>query len=456
MKSVEKLLIANRGEIACRIIRTCKDMGIKTVAVYSEADREALHVRCADEAYKIGPPPVSESYLDGTAIFRVMQECGATAVHPGYGLLSENASFARMLQQAGYLWIGPDPVTIDTMGDKERARALAINLGVPVAPGSGRFRPGDTVMKREIGEKIGYPLLVKAAAGGGGIGMRAVSFEKELDVQIETTQKLAGRIFGDPSIFLERYVSNARHVEIQVFGFGNGEGIHLFDRDCSIQRRFQKIIEEAPAPGLPVDIRIRMQAAALALVRHQSYLGAGTVEFIYDCDRMDFYFLEMNTRIQVEHAVTEMVTGIDLVRWQIEAATGAFISVKQEDIKLTGHALECRIYAERPEKNFMPSPGTLTCLQFPEETADLRIDTGVEQGDKITPYYDPMIAKIIAAGPDRASALSRMKAALSQTKIEGPGCNVAFLLKVIADPGFEKVAINTNYIENLPAIVSVN
>ncbi|MFC4271338.1 acetyl-CoA carboxylase biotin carboxylase subunit [Sneathiella chungangensis] len=447
MKTVEKLLIANRGEIACRIIRTCKKMGIKTVSVYSEADREALHVRIADEAYEIGPPPVNESYLDVRAILRVMQESGANAVHPGYGLLAENAAFARAVQEAGHLWIGPDPATIDAMGDKERARALAISLGVPVAPGSGRFQPSDDVDKKDIADKIGYPLLIKAAAGGGGIGMRAVSSAEELDAQIETTQKLAGRIFGDPSVFLERYVANARHVEVQIFGFGNGEGIHLFDRDCTIQRRFQKIIEEAPAPALPKDIRIRMQEAALILVRHQSYLGAGTVEFIYDCDRKDFYFLEMNTRIQVEHAVTEMVTGIDLVRWQIEAATGAFTAARQEDFDLTGHALECRIYAERPEKNFMPSPGTLTCLQFPEQTDDLRIDTGVEQGDKITPYYDPMIAKIVASGPDRAAAISRMRTALSQTKIEGPGCNLAFLLMVLTDPDFEKVDITTNYIE---------
>jgi acetyl/propionyl-CoA carboxylase alpha subunit len=448
MKSVDKLLIANRGEIACRIIRTCKKMGIPTVAVYSEADRDALHVKSADEAYEIGPSPVNESYLKAEAILQIMKESGANAVHPGYGLLSENAGFARVVQQAGYVWIGPDPATIDVMGDKERARELAISLDVPVLPGSGRIGPDDSSEHTDIVGKIGFPLLVKAAAGGGGIGMRQVSSSEKLVAQIETTQKLAERIFGDPSVFLERYVAKARHVEIQVFGFGNGQGIHLFDRDCTIQRRFQKIIEEAPAPSLPKGIRKEMQDAALKLVQHQKYLGAGTVEFIYDCDREDFYFLEMNTRIQVEHAVTEMVTGVDLVRWQIEAASGSFTSALQDDYEQTGHALECRIYAERPEKNFMPSPGTLVLLQFPEQADDLRIDTGVEQGDTITPFYDPMIAKIIASGNDRSAAISRMLLALSETKIEGLGTNLDFLSEVLADPEFANVNITTNYIEN--------
>ncbi|MZR32306.1 acetyl-CoA carboxylase biotin carboxylase subunit [Sneathiella litorea] len=449
MTPVEKLLIANRGEIACRIIRTCKIMGIPTVAVHSEADRDSLHVKMADEAFEIGPPPVNESYLDIKAILNVMKESGANAVHPGYGLLAENAGFAREVQQAGYIWIGPAPATIDTMGDKERARELAISLDVPVLPGSGRFQPEDGSDPSGIAEKIGYPLLVKAAAGGGGIGMRAVPSAEKLAGQIETTQKLAARIFGDSSVFLERYVPNARHVEVQVFGFGNGEGIHLFDRDCTIQRRFQKIIEEAPAPALSGELRARMQKAALTLVQHQSYLGAGTVEFIYDCDRDDFYFLEMNTRIQVEHAVTEMVSGIDLVRCQIEAASGKFSSAKQEEIVISGHAIECRIYAERPEKKFMPSPGTLTTLEFPEQTEDLRIDTGVVQGDKITPYYDPMIAKIITSGRDRSAAIARMQKALSETRIEGLGNNLAFLLEVLADPDFGNVNITTNYIDRL-------
>lgn len=447
MTSVEKLLIANRGEIACRIIRTCRMMGIPTVAVHSEADREALHVRSADEAYEIGPAPVSESYLKIDAILDVMKKSGANAVHPGYGLLAENAGFARAVQAAGYIWIGPDPDTIDAMGDKERARALAVRLGVPVAPGSARFRPGETIDKAAITRDIGYPLLVKAAAGGGGIGMRIVKGEAELESQVETTQKLAERTFGDPSVFMERFVANARHVELQIFGFGNGEGIHLFDRDCSIQRRFQKIVEEAPAPALSDSIRDKMRQAALALIRHQSYLGAGTVEFIYDCDRDEFYFLEMNTRIQVEHAVTEMVTGVDLVKCQIEAATGHFNNARQEDFALTGHAIECRIYAERPEKKFMPSPGTLKTLRFPEQDDSLRIDTGVAEGDKITPYYDPMIAKIISFGSDREAAIARMRRALKETEIDGPGNNIAFLLEVLDDPDFANMNITTGYVE---------
>tara|TARA_R100000005_G_scaffold96241_1_gene81694 strand:+ start:21573 stop:22928 length:1356 start_codon:yes stop_codon:yes gene_type:complete len=447
MKSVEKLLIANRGEIACRIIRTCRNMGIPTVAVYSEADKEALHVRSADEAYEIGPAPVKESYLRIAAILDVMKKSGANAVHPGYGLLSENAGFARAVQAAGHIWIGPAPDTIDAMGDKERARELAIRLGVPVAPGSARFKPGETIDKAAVTRDIGYPLLVKAAAGGGGIGMRIVNDENALENQVETTQKLAERTFGDPSVFMERYVANARHVELQVFGFGNGEGIHLFDRDCSIQRRFQKIIEEAPAPALSDEIRQNMREAALKLIRHQSYLGAGTVEFIYDCDRNEFYFLEMNTRIQVEHAVTEMVTGVDLVKCQIEAAIGSFNSARQEDYTLTGHAIECRIYAERPEKKFMPSPGTLKTLRFPAPDDSLRIDTGVAEGDKITPYYDPMIAKVISYGSNREAAIARMCKALQEMEIDGPGNNVAFLLDVLSDPDFVDVNITTGYVE---------
>jgi len=376
MKSVEKLLIANRGEIACRIIRTCRNMGIPTVAVYSEADKEALHVRSADEAYEIGPAPVKESYLRIAAILDVMKKSGANAVHPGYGLLSENAGFARAVQAAGHIWIGPAPDTIDAMGDKERARELAIRLGVPVAPGSARFKPGETIDKAAVTRDIGYPLLVKAAAGGGGIGMRIVNDENALENQVETTQKLAERTFGDPSVFMERYVANARHVELQVFGFGNGEGIHLFDRDCSIQRRFQKIIEEAPAPALSDEIRQNMREAALKLIRHQSYLGAGTVEFIYDCDRNEFYFLEMNTRIQVEHAVTEMVTGVDLVKCQIEAAIGSFNSAPSKlmfdgsiDDQLNWRATPS-YRPDQPHKSYQPWTQVYTPLhEFPRSPA---------------------------------------------------------------------------------------
>lgn len=446
MKSVRKLLIANRGEIACRIIRTCKAMGITTVAVHSEADHEALHVKNADIACEIGPPPVGKSYLDMDAILRAVEETEADAVHPGYGLLAENADFARAVQKANKIWIGPDPLTIEVMGDKERARDLAKTLGVPILPGSGRIRPGDKVNHAEVDSMIGYPLLVKAAGGGGGIGMRLVTKSSDLDTQIGATQELAERIFKDPTVFVERYVTNARHIEIQVFGFGDGRGIHLFDRDCTIQRRFQKVIEEAPAPALSDDICKRMQKAALAIVKQQQYLGAGTVEFIYDCDRDEFYFLEMNTRIQVEHTVTEMVSGIDLVRYQIEAAVGCFPSPWQENYNLNGHAIECRIYAERPENNFLPSAGRLTRLHFPKQVDGLRIDTGVGEGDNITPYYDPMIAKFITWGPDRSAAILRMYKALLDTVIEGVSSNLKFLLDVLDDPDFQSARVTTNYV----------
>ena len=446
--SITKLLIANRGEIACRIIRTCREMNIATVAVHSEADREALHVARADAAYEIGPPPAAKSYLDIDAILHAAKISGADAVHPGYGFLAENADFARAVQGAGYQWIGPRPATIEAMGDKQRARCLAVAAKVPVLPGSARFERGEIGDPGEAAASIGFPLLVKPAAGGGGIGMGVVTSTSELSAQIETTQRLAERAFGDASIYLERYVGNARHVEVQVFGLGDGNGVHLFDRDCTIQRRFQKVIEEAPAPGLPDKVRTRLLESALALVREQRYLGAGTVEFIYDCDYQEAYFLEMNTRIQVEHAVTEMITGIDLVRWQLEVAAGTVHLPPQENINLGGHALECRIYAERPEKNFLPSPGLLTKLRFPSATDDLRIDTGVREGDRVTPFYDPMIAKMIASGPDRGGAIARMRDALEAVDIEGVSTNREFLLDVLDDPKFVNVAVTTRYVDS--------
>lgn len=447
MSPISKLLIANRGEIACRIIRTCKEMGIKTVAVHSEADSAALHVSLADEALEIGPPPAPKSYLNAQAILDAAQQSGADAIHPGYGFMSENADFAAQVQGAGLIWIGPAPDTISAMGDKERARSIARECNVPVLPGSNRFDTGEIENLEAIADEIGYPLLVKAAAGGGGIGMRVVESSDKLAAAIETTQKLAGRTFNDPSVYLERYVSNARHIEVQIFGFGDGSGVHIFDRDCTIQRRFQKVIEEAPAPALPDGARARLHEAALSLVRGQRYLGAGTVEFVYDCDREDVTFLEMNTRIQVEHSATEMVTGLDLVRWQIEAASGDLAVPGQDDVACLGHAVECRIYAERPEKNFFPSPGPLETLQFPETSDDLRIDTGVREGDVITPFYDPMIAKMIASGPDRDAALARMRTALVETKISGVGTNLPFLLEVIDDPEFKAANVTTRYVD---------
>lgn len=449
MPPIAKLLIANRGEIACRIMRTCRELGIATVAVHSEADREALHVSQADESYEIGPPPAAKSYLDIDAVLGAAKSSGADAIHPGYGFLAENAAFAQRVKDAGLVWVGPAPETISAMGDKERARDIAADSGVPILPGSQRFADGDIDDLDAVVAPIELPLLVKAAAGGGGIGMRVVEDMETLAGEIEVTQKLAARTFGDPSVYLERYVANARHVEVQVFGFGNGEGVHLFDRDCTIQRRFQKVIEEAPAPDLPVAVRARLHAAALSLVRSQRYLGAGTVEFIYDCDREEITFLEMNTRIQVEHAATEMITGVDLVRWQIEAAAGDF---KAADAAASdGHAIECRIYAERPEKNFFPSPGTLETLRFPDGSRQLRIDTGVRGGDTITPFYDPMIAKVIAKGADRAAAIAVMKSALLQTEISGVGTNVAFLIEVLDDPDFQDMKVTTRYVDQRQA-----
>ncbi|KAA3630012.1 MAG: acetyl-CoA carboxylase biotin carboxylase subunit, partial [Proteobacteria bacterium] len=409
MKNVKRILIANRGEIACRVIRTCKAMGVETVSVHSEADAGALHASISDVSVPIGPPPAAKSYLDADALIEAARANGADAVHPGYGFLSESAAFANAVIEAGLLWIGPPPAVIDAMGDKERAREIARCAGIPVLPGSERIGPGDTVDAVETGSRIGFPLLVKAAAGGGGIGMQVVDEPRRLSSQIEKTQSLAGRSFADSSVYLERYIRNARHVEVQVFGDGSGGGVHLFDRDCTIQRRFQKVIEEAPAPGIPETVREEMRDAAMALVRDQRYTGAGTVEFIYDRDREDFYFLEMNTRIQVEHAVTEMVTGVDLVRWQIEQCAGTWAPLSQEDIAVRGHAVECRIYAERPGKNFLPSPGQLDRLRFPREADHLRIDVGVREGDAITPFYDPLIAKLIVRGSDRKDAVTRMR-----------------------------------------------
>ncbi len=447
MRPIERLLIANRGEIACRIIRTCRAMGIATIAVYSEPDREALHVTRADASYPIGPPPVARSYLDGAAILRAAASGGADAVHPGYGLLAENAGFAHAVEDAGLVWIGPEPATIEAMGDKHEARRLATAAGIPVLPGSGRLEPGEALDHDALGAAIGFPLLVKAAAGGGGIGMRVVAEPAELGAQIETAQRLAARTFGDPSVYLERYVANARHVEVQVFGFGDGRGFHLFDRDCTVQRRFQKVIEEAPAPALAERVRRTMHEAALELLRGQRYRGAGTVEFIYDRDREVFYFLEMNTRIQVEHAVTEMITGVDIVRCQIEAAGGVFRSAAQGDYRASGHAIECRIYAERPEKHFLPSPGRLARLRFPPRSPDLRIDTGVREGDRITPYYDPMIAKLICRGRDREAAIARMRRALAGTEIEGVGTNLEFLGSTLDDPEFRRAEMTTRFVE---------
>ncbi len=445
--SIAKVFIANRGEIACRIIRSCRAMDIKTVAVFSEADADALHVSEASHSLEIGPAPVAKSYLNQDALLMALRVSGADAVHPGYGFLAENAGFAAAVENMGRIWIGPQPQTIEAMGDKERAREIARAAGIPVVPGSRRFSPGDTAGLAAAGEEVGYPLLVKAAAGGGGIGMRLVSNPENLQAQVETTQSLAERSFGDGTVYLERFIAHARHIEVQVFGFGDGRGVHYFDRDCSVQRRFQKVIEEAPAPGLSAETRASLCEAALALVAHVNYRGAGTVEFIYDRQAETFYFLEMNTRIQVEHAVTEMITGADLVAAQIELAAGNLVLPEQGDISTDGHAIECRIYAERPEKKFLPSPGELKRFDFPEESAGLRIDTGLRQGDRITPYYDPMIAKVITRGQSRNDAIAHMLQVLDEIRIEGVSTNLEFLGQVLRDRVFCQDLATTRYVD---------
>lgn len=444
---IETLLIANRGEIACRIARTCRDLGIRSVAVHSEADAEAAHVALCDEAVAIGPPPARQSYLNTEAVLEAARRTGANAVHPGYGFLSENRAFAEAVMAEGMVWVGPAPQTIEDMGDKDRARAIAAAAGVPILPGSRRFAPDDGEGLEEAADGVGYPLLVKAAAGGGGIGMRRVDRPEDLFAVVSATWSMAAKAFADGAVYLERFVPNARHVEVQVFGFGDGTGVHLHDRDCSVQRRFQKIIEEAPAPDLAPEARARMHRTAVDLVARQRYDGAGTVEFIYDADRGEAYFLEMNTRLQVEHPVTEMITGIDLVAWQIRHAEGRLPPVAQEDIAVSGHAMECRVYAERPEKNFLPSPGRIEALSWPEDGQGVRVDAGVLAGGTVTPYYDPMIGKVIAAGADRPQAMRRLAEALAATEVRGPSTNVAFLRAVLDSPGFSAGPVTTGFVQ---------
>jgi 3-methylcrotonyl-CoA carboxylase alpha subunit len=444
---MRRILIANRGEIACRVIRACKVLGVETVAVYSEADANALHVQMADIAVPIGPPPAVQSYLDVAKILAAAKTHSAEGVHPGYGFLSENTDFARAAEAAGVKWIGPTPQSIEDMGDKERAREIAKAAGLPIVPGSGRFVPGELGGLADAAKAVGFPLLVKATGGGGGIGMRRVDAPEALEAAVIGTQQQAAKSFGDGTVYLERFIPRARHVEIQVFGYGDGDALHLFERECSIQRRFQKIIEESPAPGLPPELVGRIAAAAAALAAHERYRGPGTVEFIVDADTLDYYFLEMNTRIQVEHPVTEMITGWDLVQQQIRLAAGTGTKMRQDAIGRRGAAIECRLYAENPAKNFLPSPGKLEAFALPQDMSDVRVDTGVREGDAITPYYDPMIAKMIVWGSDRNAALDRMRAALQQTRIAGVRNNVEFLKAIIDHPEFRAGRIDTGLID---------
>ncbi len=444
---MKKVLIANRGEIACRVIRSCRALGLKTVAVYSEADAGALHVDEADEAQAIGPAPAKQSYLVIDRIVGAAKAAGADAVHPGYGFLAENSDFAKAVAAAGVTWIGPTPDSIDDMGDKERARLLARAAGVPVLPGSARFAPGDLAGLDEAAAGVGFPLLVKASAGGGGIGMRRVDKADELLKTVEATQALAEKSFGDGAIYLERLLPKARHVEIQVFGFGDGHAAHMHERDCSVQRRFQKIIEETPSPGLTAATRAAMAHAAVTLVKQERYRGAGTIEFIVDAESGAFYFLEMNTRIQVEHPVTEMTTGLDLVGLQIRLARGDDLSfLTQASIRPQGHSIECRLYAENPAMNFLPSPGPLKRFRLPKAAEGIRIDTGVREGDQITFHYDPMIAKLVSHGRDRNESIARMLAALDEVRVEGVTTNAAFLRRAIDHPAFRAGDTHTGFV----------
>jgi 3-methylcrotonyl-CoA carboxylase alpha subunit len=446
---MKKLLIANRGEIACRIIKSCKKLGIKTVAVFSEADEKSMHVEMADESYLIGPAKAADSYLQAQRILDVCLSAGVNAVHPGYGFLSESCAFANLLEENGISWVGPTSASIKDMGDKERARAIAVGAGVPVLPGSARFNDGEVDGVIEAANEVGFPLLVKASAGGGGIGMQLVDDDSNLIATVKSTQQMAKRSFGDGAIFMERYVARARHIEIQVFGFGDGRAIHLYERECSIQRRFQKILEESPAPGIPDSVKSKMEEAALRLTTQQKYSGAGTVEFILDADTLEFFFLEMNTRIQVEHPVTEMTTSTDLVSMQIQLAFDEDLNhVTQNSIQQKGHAIEARIYAEDPARMFLPTPGKITEFIVPgvNQDPDIRLDTGVRSGDKITAYYDPMIAKLICFGQNRTQALEKLDLTLKNMTLTGIGNNVKFLEKTINHQEFVNMKLFTGFI----------
>ena len=442
-----KILIANRGEIACRVIAAARDMGVRTVAVYSDADREARHVALADEARHIGPPEARLSYLNVAAILAAARESGAEAIHPGYGFLSENEDFATACARAGIVFIGPSPAAIAAMGDKSAAKRLMEKAGVPLVPGYHGENQDPAFLKKEA-DAIGYPVLIKASAGGGGKGMRIVAEGKAFAAALESAKREAASAFGDERVLVEKYLDRPRHIEVQVFGDTFGNVIHLFERDCSVQRRHQKVLEEAPAPGLDAQRRRQMGEAAVAAAKSIKYTGAGTVEFIAAQDGT-FYFMEMNTRLQVEHPVTEMITSLDLVKWQLAVAAGEPLPLKQDEIRMRGHAIEARIYAENPTTGFLPSTGTLRHLQLP--STPVRVDSGVRQGDAITPHYDPMIAKLVVWGEDRAVALGRMRAALAECEIVGVATNVEFLARTVAGKAFSTADLDTGLIERCRA-----
>jgi len=446
MAVTNRLLVANRGEIACRIIQACHALGWEAVAVHSEADAAALHVSLSDQAVVLPGKSARETYGNSAALLEAARQSEAQFVHPGYGFLSENEAFARAVVHAGLTWVGPDADTIEEMGDKARARSLAEAAGVPVLPGSGRLLPGEPLDPEWV-SRTGVPLLVKATAGGGGMGMRVVTRLDELADAVAAVQAQAARLFNDPAVLVERYVPEARHIEVQVFGFGNGRAVHLFERDCSVQRRFQKLVEETPAPNLPEATREAMCEAAVALTRSRQYASAGTVEFLYDAGSHQFYFLEMNTRIQVEHPVTEMATGMDLVQMQLRLAMGeGLLEVRQDRIVARRHAFEFRLCAEDPSKNFRPSPGMLRTLDLPKAGMDVRVDCGVRAGDAVSPLFDSLIAKIICTGATRDEALRVAAAALVQISVSGLATNAGLLQRICEHPVFRAGEHTTGFL----------
>ena len=444
----KKILIANRGEIACRVAATARGMGIRTVAVYSDADAGAKHVAACDEAYRLGPPAAKESYLLGDKIIAIAMQCGAEAIHPGYGFLSENAGFAEACAAAGIVFIGPPPAAIRAMGLKAESKQLMEKAGVPLTPGYHGGNQDPAFLQSTAGQ-IGYPVLIKASAGGGGKGMRVVEVAADFPAALASCKREAASSFGDDDVLLEKYLTRPRHIEIQVFADTHGNCVYLFERDCSVQRRHQKVLEEAPAPGMTDARRAAMGKAAVEAAQAVNYVGAGTVEFIVDTEneQAGFYFMEMNTRLQVEHPVTEEITGLDLVEWQLRVAYGEPLPLAQDELAINGHAIEARIYAENPAKNFLPSIGTLHHLRMPPEDGPVRIDSGVREGDAISPWYDPMIAKLICWGETRAIALRAMAAALRECEIAGVHSNVEFLLRTVESRAFSSGALDTGLIE---------
>lgn len=439
---IDKLLIANRGEIAVRIARACRQLGIRSVAVYSQADAGALHTRMADEATEIGPAEARQSYLNIERVLAVAKASGAQAVHPGYGFLAENADFADAVQAAGVVWVGPPPRAMRAMGNKAGARELMEQAGVPVLPGyQGK---DDAASLKKAAQSIGYPLLLKAAGGGGGMGQRVVNSAADLDEAIAGARREALASFGDERLIAERYLAQARHVEVQVLGDQHGKLLSLFERECSLQRRRQKVVEESPSPLLDDRLRSEMSKAAVAAASAVGYTNAGTVEFLVDPKTREFYFLEMNTRVQVEHPVTELVTGIDIVQWQIRIAAGEPLTIEQSNLRQSGHAIEARVYAEDAEAGFLPQAGTVLKVLSP---ADARVDAGVAEGDAVSTHYDPMLAKVIVHGADRADALELMRRALAQTAYLGVTTNIEFLQDLLAHPSVQSGEINTGFIE---------